>query len=161
MPTTTAVRVRHRALPTAVMAGTLIWALSACGEESTAAKGPTTTKGSAPAWEEPSAYSYTLKSSEGERSLIGTFKVTVRDGKIVEAAGVDESGRRVVEQELSEVPTIAGLLKKAETAREEGADVVEVEYAKDGRPTSISIDREEDAIDDEEAYALSDYEALG
>ncbi|MDX3581225.1 DUF6174 domain-containing protein [Streptomyces europaeiscabiei] len=155
MPTPATARVRHRALSAAATAGALIWALSACGEEST------TVKGAAPAWEEPSAYRYTLKSSEGERALIGTFEVTVRDGKVVKTVGVDESGRRVVDQEPTEVPTIAELLKQAETARAEDADDVDVDYAKDGRPVSISIDWEENAIDDEEAYTLGDYEALG
>ncbi|WP_371578695.1 DUF6174 domain-containing protein [Streptomyces sp. NBC_01314] len=155
MPTPATVRVRHRALTAAAMAGTLLSVLSACGEEST------TAKGSAPAWKEPSAYRYTLDSGEGERALIGTFEVTVRDGKAVKTVGLDESGRRVVDQKLIEVPTIAGLLKQAKTAREEGADVVDIEYAKDGRPTSISIDWDENAIDDEEGYTLGDYEALG
>lgn len=155
MPTPATARVRHRAMTAAATAGTLIWALSACGEE------PTTVKGSAPAWEEPSAYRYTLKSSEGERALIGTFEVTVRDGKVVKTVGIDESGRRVVDQEATEVPTIAELLKQAETARAEDADDVDVDYAKDGRPVSISIDWEENAIDDEEAYTVGDYEALG
>lgn len=155
MLTTTAVRIRRRALSAAALAGALAWGVSACGDESA------TAKASATDWREPSAYSYTLKAGEGERSLVGTFAVTVRDGKVVEAVGVDESGRRVVEQRLTEVPTIAALLEQAEAAREEGADVVDVEYAGDGRPVSISIDWEEKAIDDEEAYALSDYEALG
>ncbi|EMF52781.1 MULTISPECIES: DUF6174 domain-containing protein [Streptomyces] len=156
MPTPATVRVRHRAAAAAATAATLLWALSACGEESTTAKGS-----SPSSWEEPSAYRYTLRSSEGERALIGTFEVTVRDGKVVKAVGIDESGRRVVDRKLTEVPTIAGLSKQVEAARDEGADAVDVEYAKDGRPTSISIDWEEDAIDDEEAYTLGDYEALG
>jgi hypothetical protein len=155
MPTTVTAQVRHRALTAAAMAGMLLGALSACGE------GPMTAKRSSPAWEEPSAYRYTLKSSEGERALIGTFEVTVRDGKVVKTVGIDESGRRVVNQKLTEVPSIAGLLKQAEAAREEGADAVDVDYAKDGRPIGISIDWEESAIDDEEAHTLGGYEALG
>jgi hypothetical protein len=154
MPTTTAAHVRRCALLT-TLAGALTWGVSACGEDST------TAKGSAPPWREPAAYRYTLESSEGERSLIGAFDVTVRNGKVVKAVGIDESGRRVVDRRAAEVPTIAALLEHAEAAREEGADVVDVEYAKDGRPTRISIDWEENAIDDEEAYALGDYEALG
>ncbi|MER6156921.1 DUF6174 domain-containing protein [Streptomyces sp. NPDC001868] len=154
MPTTTAAgRVRRRAVSAAVMTGTSLWALSACGEESTTA--------TATDWQEPSAYTYKLQSSGGDRPLIGTFEVTVRDGKVVKAAGVDGSGRRVVERKRTEVPTIAELLAQTEAAREERADVVHVEHAKDGRPTSIFIDWKENAIDDEEAYALSDYEALG
>ena len=155
MPTTATAQVRHRALTTAAMAGMLLGALSACGE------GSMTANRSSPAWEEPSAYRYTLKSSEGERALIGTFEVTVRDGKVVKATGLDDSARRVVDRKLTEVPTIAGLLKRAEAAREEGADAVDVEYTKDDRPTGISIDWDENAIDDEEAYTLGGYEALG
>ncbi|WP_216589802.1 DUF6174 domain-containing protein [Streptomyces brasiliscabiei] len=155
MPTTTTVRpLRPRALYAVASAGTLLWALSGCGEEPAAAK-------AAPAWAEPSAYTYTLTSSEGERALIGTFQVTVRDGKVVKTTGADESGRQVVEEDLAEVPTIAKLLKQAKSARKEGADVVDVEYADDGRPTSVSIDWDKNAIDDEEAYVLSAYEPLG
>ncbi|MFF6781134.1 DUF6174 domain-containing protein [Streptomyces sp. NPDC012510] len=160
MPMTTAVQVRRRAVSAVVSAGTALWALSGCAEGSGTA-GANATTGPASAWEEPAAYRYTLESSEGERSLIGAFEVTVRGGKVVAAVGVDESGRRVVERDLGEVPTIAALLQQVEAARKEGADAVDVEYARDGRPTGISIDWEENAIDDEEAYTLSGYEALG
>lgn len=68
--------------------------------------------------------------------------------------------RRVLDWNLSLVPTIAELSKQAETARRDGADAVDVDHAQDGRPTGISIDWDEDAID-EEAYTLSGYEALG
>lgn len=60
-----------------------------------------------------------------------------------------------------EVPVIGELLGQAEAAREEGADVVDVEYAGDGRPVRISVGWEENAIDDEEAYVISGYEVLG
>ncbi|ULR52050.1 DUF6174 domain-containing protein [Streptomyces deccanensis] len=156
MPTTTAVRLRHRALSAVATAGALLWAISGCGEDSA-----TTTKPSAPAWKEPASYTYTLRSAEGERALIGTFEVTVRDGKVVKAVGLDDSGRRVVERTLHDIPTIADLLKEAEVAREEGADKVDVSYAADGRPVTLAIDWEENAIDDEAAYELSAYDALG
>jgi hypothetical protein len=155
MPKPATVRVRHRALTAAALTGALLSTLSACREEPREVATP------APSWKEPSAYRYTLTSSEGERSLIGTFAVTVRDGKVVKATGLDDSARRAVEQNPPEVPTIAGLLKQVETARRDGADIVDVDYAKDGRPTALSIDWDEDAIDDEEAYTLSGYEALG
>ncbi|MFE7766249.1 DUF6174 domain-containing protein [Streptomyces sp. NPDC057438] len=155
MPKPAILRARHRALTAAAMTGALLSTLSACREEPTEVATP------APSWKEPSAYRYTLTSSEGERSLIGTFEVTVRDGKVVKATGLDDSARRAVDRSLSEVPTIAELLQQAEAARRDGADVVDVDYAKDGRPTVISIDRDEDAIDDEEAYTLGGYEALG
>ncbi|MFF5358150.1 DUF6174 domain-containing protein [Streptomyces scabiei] len=155
MPTSATVRVRRRALTAAAMAGTLLSALAACGEEPTEAGTP------APAWKEPSAYRYTLTSSEGERALIGTFEVTVRDGEVVKATGLDDSARRVVDRNPSLVPTIAELSEQAETARRDGADTVDVDRTDSGRPTAISIDWDEDAIDDEEAYTLGGYEALG
>ncbi|MDX3524816.1 DUF6174 domain-containing protein [Streptomyces scabiei] len=155
MPKPATVRVRHRALTAAALAGTLLSTLSACREEPREVATP------APAWKEPSAYRYTLTSSEGERALIGTFEVTVRDGKVVKATGVDDSARRVVDHDLSLVPTIAELLGQAERARRDGADIVDVDYAKNGRPAVVSIDWDEDAIDDEETYTLGDYEELG
>ncbi|MEE1758124.1 DUF6174 domain-containing protein [Streptomyces sp. SP18BB07] len=156
MPTTTAVRLRPRALSAVATVGALMWAISGCGEDSTAA-----TKPSAPAWKEPASYTYTLRSTEGERPLIGTFEVTVRDGKVVKAVGLDDSGRSVVDRTPHHIPTIADLLKEAETARKEGADKVDVSYAADGRLVTLSIDWEENGIDDEAAYELSAYDALG
>lgn len=156
MPTTTTVRLRPRALSAVATAGALMWAISGCGEVPAA-----TTKPSAPAWKEPASYAYTLRSTEGERPLIGTFRVTVRDGKVVKAVGLDDSGRHVVDRSPHHIPTITDLLQQVEAAREEGADTVDVTHAADGRPVSIAMDWDEDAIDDEAAYALSDYEALG
>ncbi|MDX3640287.1 DUF6174 domain-containing protein [Streptomyces sp. MB09-02B] len=155
MPTTAAVRHRPRALSAVATAGALMWAVSGCGEEETA------TKPSAPAWKEPASYTYTLRSTEGERPLIGTFRVTVRDGKVVRAVGLDDSGRHVVDRSPQHIPTIADLLREAEVAREEGAETVDGTYASDGRPFTLAIDWDVDAIDDEAAYDLSDYEALG
>ncbi|MGW0845519.1 DUF6174 domain-containing protein [Streptomyces sp. NPDC002787] len=155
MPTTTAVRLRIRGLSTLAVAGTLMWAISGCEQEAPVLKA------SAPTWKEPASYAYTLKSTQGERPLIGTFKVTVRDGKVVKAVGLDDSGRHVADRSPHHIPTIGALLREAESARKEGADTVDVSYAADGRPVSIAIDWEENAIDDEAAYDLSGYEALG
>ncbi|WNZ10044.1 DUF6174 domain-containing protein [Streptomyces sp. 11x1] len=155
MPPTTAVRPRTRALSTLAAAGTLMWAISGCDQE------PTFPKASAPTWKEPASYTYTLKSTQGERPLIGTFTVTVRDGRVVKAVGLDDSGRHVVDRSPQHIPTIGRLLQEVESAREDGADTVDVSYAADGRPVSIAIDWEENAIDDEAAYDLSGYEALG
>jgi hypothetical protein len=136
------------AVRTLLLVGGLVLATAACGEET----GP-----SSPAWQEPASYTYTLTSSEGERSLIGTFRVTVRDGEVDEAVGLDDSARRVVRQLPDQVPTLGDLLKEAEQARGEGADTVDTEYAQDGHPTHIELDWDEDAIDDEARYVISDY----
>ncbi|MER6090058.1 DUF6174 domain-containing protein [Streptomyces bluensis] len=150
--TATAVRTRHHPLRVAALAVLLTGAAAACGTES-AERAVST----AP-WAEPSSYSYTLESSEGERALIGRFRVTVRDGEVVEAIGLDESGKRGVRRSLGDVPTIGGLLEQWKRARAEGAHAAEVEYADDGHPVRISLDQEEDAIDDEALYVISDYE---
>jgi hypothetical protein len=75
-----------------------------------------------------------LTSSEGERALLGTFRVTVRDGKVAKAVGLDESARRVVRDLREQVPTLGGLLEQLEQARRDGA------------------------MDDEELYVISAYE---
>ncbi|MCC9706828.1 DUF6174 domain-containing protein [Streptomyces sp. MNU76] len=79
----------------------------------------------------------------------------------MKAVGLDDSGRHVVDRSPHHIPTIGALLREAEAAREDGADTVDVSYAADGRPLPITIDWEKNAIDDEAAYDLSGYDALG
>lgn len=152
--TAPAVRTRPRALAFTALAVTLMWATAACGEDAPAAKA------FEPDWDEPSSYTYTLESAEGERALIGRFEVTVKDGEVVSSEGLDESGRRVVEELPDQVPTIGELLEEVKAARKDDADKVEVDYASDGHPTRISLDWDENAIDDEAEYAITDYEEV-
>nr|WP_282702673.1 DUF6174 domain-containing protein [Streptomyces sp. CC219B] len=113
---------------------------------------------SAPVWKEPGSYTYTLTSAT--QVLWGTFRVTVRDGEVVEAVGLDDDSRRVL-RDLPErpdrVPTIGGLVELLEQARQERADTAEAEYAADGRPTRITLDWDENAIDDEAEYVIGGY----
>ncbi|MFE7275879.1 DUF6174 domain-containing protein [Streptomyces sp. NPDC057623] len=88
----------------------------------------------------------------------GTFRITVRDGTVAEATGLDDSGRRVVADLPDAVPTIGELLAELEQARREDADTAEAEYAPDGHPVRISLDWEENAIDDEARYVITAYE---
>ncbi|MFC9130416.1 hypothetical protein ACFT4A_26680 [Streptomyces sp. NPDC057099] len=83
----------------AVLIGGVVCAAAACG---TGTPASTQAPSHAP-WQEPSAYTSTLKSSEGESAA-------------------------------------------------------EAEYAADGRPVRISLDREKNAIDDEARYVISAYE---
>ncbi|MER7575014.1 DUF6174 domain-containing protein [Streptomyces sp. NPDC126514] len=143
-----------RAAATAVLAGALLSMTAACGTE-----GENTGR-AAPAravWEEPAAYAYTLESTQGERSLLGTFRVTVRDGAVTKAVGLDDSARRLVASSPDQVPTIGALLAELNQARKENADQAEAEYAADGHPERITIDWLENAIDDEALYVISDY----
>ncbi|MFJ8629245.1 DUF6174 domain-containing protein [Streptomyces sp. NPDC093568] len=134
----------------AALVGGLICAAAACGTETDPAR-------ELAPWQEPAAYTYTLRSTEGERSLIGTFRITVRDGAVVKAVGLDDSGRRVVEDIPEEVPTIGELLAELEQARRDDADKAEAEHADDGHPVRISLDWMENAIDDEALYVISDF----
>lgn len=115
---------------------------------------------STPSWQAPDAYEFTLDSSCGERALIGKFRVVVESGSVVEAEGLDESGRAVFDHGFGdEVPTLSGLLDRAADAEEQGADVVEVQATDDGRPTEIDIDWDANAIDDEACYQITGYSA--
>ena len=110
-------------------------------------------------WEEPERYEFTLDSSCGERWLLGRFRVMVKDGEVAEVEGLEEQARDVVGEQRGResVPTLGQLLDEAAVARQEGADVVEVEMTDDGQPRYIAIDWDEDAIDDEACYVISDY----
>ncbi|MFC9683501.1 DUF6174 domain-containing protein [Streptomyces sp. NPDC056948] len=141
----------------AVLIGGVVCAAAACGTGTQAA---TQAQSSAP-WQEPASYTYTLRSSEGERSLLGTFRISVRDGAVVKSVGLDDMGRRAVESAPDAVPTIGELLKELEQARQDDADSAEADYAADGHPVRISLDWEENAIDDEARYVISSYERTG
>ncbi|WP_369245017.1 DUF6174 domain-containing protein [Streptomyces sp. R41] len=163
-----AVTSSPRFVSAAALIGALMCATTACGAESSTSQGSVAGTGTKSAtaqseatWQEPPSYAYTLSSSEGERSLIGTFRVTVRDGRVADAVGLDESSRRVVKQSPGEVPTIGELLKKLDQARRDQADTAEAEYATDGYPVRISLDWEKNAIDDEALYVISAYEPAG
>ncbi|MFE4581783.1 DUF6174 domain-containing protein [Streptomyces chartreusis] len=147
----TAVPVSTRVVFRAVLAVGLVCGVAGCADE------PESEAASA-SWREPDSYTYTLRSSEGERSLIGAFRITVRDGAVVKAVGLDDSGRRVVDDVPDTVPTIGELLGEWRQARRDDADKAEVEYARDGQPERISLDWMENAIDDEALYVISDFE---
>ncbi|MET9830335.1 DUF6174 domain-containing protein [Streptomyces sp. NPDC006385] len=149
----TVVPAAARAGTRAALIGGLICAAAACGTgtEGVAAQ-------SRAPWREPGSYSYTLLSSGGERTLLGTFRITVRDGAVVEAVGLDDSGRGVAERVPDAVPTIGELLDELDQALRDDADEAEAEYAADGHPVRISLDWEENAIDDEALYVISAYE---
>ncbi|MGW6733900.1 DUF6174 domain-containing protein [Streptomyces sp. NPDC055013] len=153
----TAVSRPTRAVFSASLIGGLLCAVVACGAEtakSTSAHSRTT-------WQEPAAYTYTLRSGEGERTLIGTFRITVRDGAVVKAVGLDDSGRRVAQDIPDAVPTMGELLEELEQARRDDADVAEAEYAADGHPVRISLDWGKNTVDDEALYVISAYRPIG
>jgi hypothetical protein len=110
-------------------------------------------------WTAPAKYGFVLDSQCGERALIGRFAVTVVDGKVSRATGLDDSARRALMLRLADlVPTLEQLEAEAVTARREGAEVAEVERdPADGHPTKITIDPSRNAVDDESCYTIEDY----
>lgn len=163
MAAMTVVSAAARAGARAALMAVLVCASAACGTGAPAPSaggqqsGAEGARSRAP-WREPGSYRYTLRSSGGERTLLGTFRVTVRDGAVVEAVGLDDSGRGVAESVPDAVPTIGELLDELAQARRDGADAAEARYAADGHPLRISLDWEENAVDDEAVYVISAYE---
>ena len=128
-------------------------ALAGCGGGRAGAEGSTSQ------WPEPPSYSYTLDSQCGERDLIGRFRLTVVDGVVTRATGLDESAQRILERRSpGMLPTLRRLLDQVEHARRDGAAVATAEFDPvDGHPTKITIDHEANAIDDEECYTVVGY----
>ncbi|GGK97754.1 DUF6174 domain-containing protein [Mangrovihabitans endophyticus] len=110
-------------------------------------------------WQEPTVYSFTLESSCGERALIGTYRVGVKDGLVVRTIGLDDAARRALMLRLAQlVPTLAQMRTEAQAAMREGADEVIVRRdPADGHPTSVRIDPDSAAVDDETCYEITDY----
>jgi hypothetical protein len=136
----------------------LVAALAGCGEKEGEGGEPTQElKGAplaAPGWEEAQDYAYTLQRRCGENAITGTFRVTVRDGRV---SGWEPVGENYTPRSVK-IPSIGGLLAEAERAREDDADTVEVQQAPDGRPTTVSIDYDDRAIDDEVCYRIRAYQ---
>lgn len=154
-------RVRSVLLAATLIAGTAGTTVACDGGTSSEPKGraspkqSSTTAGTPITWEEPSSYVYTLTSTS--MVLAGTFRVTVRDGKVTEAVGLDEGSRSVVEQGPDRIPKIGDLLDMLEKAWQEQADTAEIQYAPGGHPARITLDVDENAIDDEAEYVISGY----
>ncbi|AWT41200.1 hypothetical protein DMT42_01925 [Streptomyces actuosus] len=90
--------------------------------------------------------------------LWGTFQVSVRDGKVTKAVGLDADSRRALREGPGDrIPTIGGLLARLDRARTDGADTAQADYAPDGRPERITLDPDTNAIDDEAEYIISAY----
>ncbi|MFC9845324.1 DUF6174 domain-containing protein [Streptomyces sp. NPDC060223] len=156
--------VRNRAR-SALSAAAMIAGVAGLTTACTGGTSPDTSAGMSPggatarsytSWNEPASYVYTLTAHE--QALPGSFRVTVRDGKVAEAVGLDDNGREVVKQGLDRIPRIGDLLDRWENARNKHAHTAELEHAADGHPSRITLDQDDNAIDDEAEYVISSYE---
>ncbi|MFJ9742991.1 DUF6174 domain-containing protein [Streptomyces sp. NPDC101166] len=154
---TVAAHSRARAVFAAGLIAVLSSSVAACGPSGAPGGGTDggASGGPGAAWEEPVAYSYTLTSTT--QVLAGTFRVRVRDGAVTSAEGLDADSRRQARELTGRVPTIGGLLEMLRTARDEGADTAQAQYAADGHPVRITLDWSENAVDDEALYVISSY----
>ncbi|MFM9607695.1 DUF6174 domain-containing protein [Streptomyces niveiscabiei] len=123
---------------------------TACGETRTY-------PGADPTWREPGSYTYTLAAES--QVLAGTFRITVRNGKVTAVTAPDPDSRR--QAAYAELPTIGALLSRLKTARANGADTAAVEYAPGGRPTRVVLDEDRNAVDDEATYVISAFSPAG
>ena len=113
------------------------------------------------AWEAPDSYQFVVNSSCGERFFLGTFQITVRNGAVVEAVGLDADAERLLgnPQWRADIPSLSDLIAEARVARAEGADLVRVNLSEDGNyPTTIEIDWLANAIDDEACYRITEFD---
>jgi uncharacterized protein DUF6174 len=100
-------------------------------------------------------YTYVLVSSCGERSLLGTFSVTVTDGQVASAEGLDDAGKAFAStpSALQDLPTIEEL-----TARAVQESPTDVAYdAQTGILSMVAFDPAPNSIDDEECYIVGGY----
>ena len=100
-------------------------------------------------WREPPSYTYTLVSHT--QVLYGTFHLAVRNHRATSTTPLPDH------IPAAQLPTIGTLLARLRAARHDNADTADVEYAPDGRPTRITLDADRNAIDDEEAYVITEF----
>lgn len=99
----------------------------------------------------PGSYRYVIESSCGERGFLGRYRVVVRDGGVVSVKNLNDD--YPYQPDFAEVPTLAGLVEKAESAEPQA--VVDLVLDESGLPRSLEIDHVPNAIDDEECYEVS------
>jgi hypothetical protein len=132
------------------------------------APGPTTAA-SAPAFAEPSAYSFVLARGCDANAPLGKYQATVAGGAVTTAerigapavsvapsAEVDLGPVTGQEGEEIEVPTLGELAAMAATATEDGAEVATEFDATDGHPVKVTINVT-DTADGAECWIISDY----
>ena len=113
------------------------------------------------AWSPPSAYSYEVESSCGERTFIGRYRIHVRSRDVTAVTALDHSARAAIEAAPREIPTVEDLLEEALEAERAGADRVMVRRTDGGRPHRIAIDYDANAIDDEACYVIRSFASAG
>jgi Family of unknown function (DUF6174) len=138
------------------------WLLTGCAwpfglQPNPSPAGPGASAQQAGAWTERAAYRFTFRSTCGERTLVGTFEVTVDDGSVNAYRALDGAAE-AFPGTASDLPTLGDLQRRAQEAEANDEAIVTLETdPDDGHPTSIEIDWIPNAIDDEECYEITNY----
>jgi hypothetical protein len=103
--------------------------------------------GSPPEWDEPADYSYVVeRRCEGKESL-GTYRVEVAGGQVSTVTRTD--GKSDIGEEEGDLPTLSGLVRLAETAAEDGAEMTVTSDLTDGHPILVAFDVSEGGTNDD------------
>jgi hypothetical protein len=136
----------------------LVAVLGACTDEPAAPAGggsKPSVPASAPAWSEPSDYSFVVeRRCEGKPSL-GKYKVVVAAGAVATVERVD--GKTASGEEEIEVPSLGGLLELAQTAADDGGQMSTSVDPVDGHPVAVSFDVSEGAQEGQTCFLISEY----
>lgn len=77
---------------------------------------------------EPARYTFVLDSRCGEQPLIGRFQISVANGTVTVATGLDDAARNALAGGRRDlVPTLGRLVDELETAKHTGADVAQAD----------------------------------
>lgn len=110
-------------------------------------------------WVAPAAYVFRLTSTCGERSFLGRFEVTVREGAVTRVRGLDRySGDVAAHVSLDEVPTLDDLATIARNARPGSGSTTKVDPS--GMPLWVRLDPVPNGWDDESCYRVGRVRAL-
>jgi len=102
------------------------------------------------------SYRYTITSSCGERAFLGTYHVTVEEGRIRRIT-TDDPDEQITDWSDGELPTIADLVHRAQADGDDAPSELVLD-PRTGIPTRMSFEGDPNAIDDEECYEISDYQ---
>jgi hypothetical protein len=110
---------------------------------------------SAPPWTEPAKYRFVLERQCNRGPSMGRYRVTVENGKVVQADRID--GRTAAGEEEIDVPSLGELLDLARTAADDGGEVTTKFDAADGHPIVVSFNVSDQGVDGASCFLVSEY----
>jgi len=144
----------------AVCAAVLLALVSACTStpatpEPAASAASVVAAASAPPWTEPAKYDFVLERQCDGGPSMGRYQVSVANGAVVKADRID--GHTASGEEEIDVPSLRELLDLAQTAADDGGEVITTFDAADGHPVTVSFSVSDDDADAASCFKVSDY----